>query len=352
MSIAPEPSQAAVKALHLAAKSETTGAPRRPTPFYNRRFAAVSFSYFAQKLLRLLLTVWAAATLVFIMLRLAGDPVAAMVPSDAPQIVIDRYRARFGLDQPFFVQYWSYLWGLLQGDFGISFRTGGPAWDLVAPRILPTLILTGTATVIALLLGVPAGILAAARRNSWVDRVVMSFSVFGFAMPNFFLGILLILLFTLNLRWLPSGGFDYPISLLMPAVALGLASAGSYARLTRSSVLEVLSSPFMRTARANGIPPLRRMTHHVLRAMLVPLVTLAGFSIGAMIAGAVVTETVFAWPGLGRLLVISVTERDLAVVQLIVILAAAAMATTNMIVDLLYGWLDPRIGTRRQSGAK
>nr|WP_282565597.1 ABC transporter permease [Paradevosia shaoguanensis] len=296
------------------------------------------------------MTVWAAASLVFIMLRLAGDPVAAMVPSDAPQFVIDRYRERFGLDQPFFVQYFAYLWGLLQGDFGISFRTGGPAWDMVAPRILPTLILTGTATLIAIAIGIPTGMLAAARRNSWVDRLVMSFSVFGFAMPNFFLGILLILLFTLNLRLLPSGGFDQPIGLLMPAVTLGLASAGSYARLTRSSVLEVLSSPFMRTARANGIPPLQRMTHHVLRAMLIPLVTLAGFSIGSMIAGAVVTETVFAWPGIGRLLVTSVTERDLAVVQLIVILAAATMATANMIVDMLYGWLDPRIGTRRKAG--
>ncbi|SFZ85523.1 peptide/nickel transport system permease protein [Devosia enhydra] len=311
----------------------------------------MSLSFVLSKLLRLVLTVWAAATLVFIMLRLAGDPVAAMVPSDAPQIVIDRYRERFGLDQPFIIQYFAYLRGILSGDFGISFRTGGPAWDMVAPRILPTLILTGTATLVAIVLGVPAGMLAAANHNSPFDRLVMSFSVFGFAMPNFFLGILLILLFTLNWRLLPSGGFEHPQSLIMPAITLGLASAGAYARLTRSAVLEVLASPFMRTARANGVPPLRRMTHHVLRAVLVPLVTLAGFSIGALIAGAVVTETVFAWPGIGRLLVTSVTERDLAVVQLIVILAALTMAISNMMVDLLYGWLDPRIGTRRRSGA-
>ena len=311
----------------------------------------MSLTFALSRLLRLVLTVWAAATLVFIMLRLAGDPVAAMVPSDAPQIVIDRYRERFGLDQPFIVQYVAYLRGILSGDFGISFRTGGPAWDLVAPRIVPTLILTGTATLMAILLGVPAGMLAAANHNSPFDRLVMSFSVFGFAMPNFFLGILLILLFTLNLRLLPSGGFETLQSLLMPAVTLGLATAGAYARMTRSAVLEVLGSPFMRTARANGVPPMRRMTHHVLRAVLVPLVTLAGFSVGSLIAGAVVTETVFAWPGLGRLLVTSVTERDLAVVQLIVILAALTMAVANMVVDLLYGWLDPRIGTRRRSGA-
>jgi peptide/nickel transport system permease protein len=311
----------------------------------------VSLTFVLAKFLRLVLTVWAAATLVFIMLRLAGDPVAAMVPSDAPQIVIDRYRERFGLDQPFIVQYFAYLRGILSGDFGISFRTGGPAWDMVAPRIVPTLILTGTATLVAILLGVPAGMLAAANHNSPLDRLVMSFSVFGFAMPNFFLGILLILLFTLNWRMLPSGGFESLQSLLMPAFTLGLATAGAYARMTRSAVLEVLASPFMRTARANGVPPMRRMTHHVLRAVLVPLVTLAGFSVGSLIAGAVVTETVFAWPGIGRLLVTSVTERDLAVVQLIVILAALTMAISNMVVDLLYGWLDPRIGTRRRTGA-
>ncbi|MCT8990509.1 ABC transporter permease [Chelativorans sp. SCAU2101] len=310
----------------------------------------MSATFVVTKILRLLLTVWAAATLVFVMLRLAGDPVAAMVPSDAPQFVIDRYRERLGLDQPLVVQYLAYLWGLVGGDFGLSFRTGGPAWDIVAPRVVPTLILTGSATLIAVFVGIPVGMVAAARRDTVIDRLVMSFSVLAFAMPNFFLGILLILIFTLNLKLLPSGGFDHPVSLIMPALTLGLASAGAYARLARSSMLEVLSSPFIRTARANGIPTMRRLTHHVLRAILVPLVTLVGFSVGSMITGAVVTETVFAWPGLGRLLVVSVAQRDLAVVQLIVILAAAAMAFSNMIVDLLYGWLDPRIGSQRQKG--
>ncbi|WP_332719633.1 ABC transporter permease [Pelagibacterium mangrovi] len=310
----------------------------------------MSLSFFLGKLLRFVLTVWAAATLVFILLRMTGDPVAAMVPSDAPQIVIDQYRERFGLGDPLPIQYLSYLRGILGGDFGISFRTGGSAWDMVAPRIGPTLILTGLSLLVALVIGIPAGMIAALHRGKLVDRFVMGFSVFGFAMPNFFLGILLILLFTLSLRMLPAGGFDGALSLIMPVMTLGMATAGSYARMTRSAVLEVLSSPFMRTAKANGVPPLRRMTHHVMRAILVPLVTLAGFSIGSMIAGAVVIETVFAWPGVGRLLVTSVTDRDLAVVQLIVILAAATMALSNMIVDLLYGWLDPRIGTSRRSG--
>lgn len=310
----------------------------------------MSLSFLMGKLLRFVLTIWAAATLVFILLRLTGDPVAAMVPSDAPQIVIDQYRERFGLNESLPVQYLSYLRGILGGDFGISFRTGGSAWDLVAPRIAPTVILTGLALLLALIIGIPSGMFAALHRGKIIDRIVMGFSVFGFAMPNFFLGILLILLFTLSLRILPAGGFDSALSLVMPVITLGMATAGAYARMTRSAVLEVLSSPFMRTAKANGVPPLRRMTHHVARAILVPLVTLAGFSIGSMIAGTVVIETVFAWPGVGRLLVTSVTDRDLAVVQLIVILAAATMALSNMVVDLLYGWLDPRIGTSRRSG--
>lgn len=312
----------------------------------------MSLRFVLIRVLRLIVTVWAAATLVFVMLRLAGDPVAAMVPAEAPQAVIDQYRARYGLDQPLIMQYLGYLGGLLQGDFGISFRTTGPAWEMVQPRILPTLILGGTATLIAIFVGIPLGIFAALNRGRWPDKLTMSFSVLGYALPNFFLGILLILFFTVSLRWLPSGGFEGWSGLIMPAVTLGLASAGAYARLTRSAVLEVLAAPYMRTARASGIPPLRRLTHHILPAIQVPLVTLMGFSIGALIAGSVVTETVFAWPGIGRLLVTSVTERDLAVVQLIVILAAAAMAFANLVVDLLYGWLDPRIGTERRRGGR
>lgn len=308
----------------------------------------MSPGFFLTRLLRIVLTIGAAATLVFVMLRLAGDPTLALIPADLPQVVIDEYRARFGLDQPVPVQYVLYLAGLLSGDFGFSFRTNGPALDLVLDRLGATLILTGTSLAVAILIGVPAGVAAALRRNGWIDRTVMTAAVFGFAMPNFFLGILLILLFTLNLKWLPPSGFDGPANLLMPALTLGLASAGAYARMTRSSLLEVLNAPFMRTARAKGITPVRRLVVHGLRAILIPLITLGGFSVGALLAGAIVTETVFAWPGIGRLLVISVSERDLAVIQLIVIISAAAMAITNTTVDILLGILDPRIGSARR----
>lgn len=300
------------------------------------------------RLARIILTVWAAATFVFVMLRLAGDPIIALVPPDLPQDIIDEYRARLGLDKPLFTQYLLYLLGLLRGDFGFSFRTQGPALDLVTERLGATLILTGAAFAISIVVGIPAGIFAAIRHNTFVDRLIMSVSVFGFAVPNFFLGILLILLFTLTLRWLPSSGFQHPSGLIMPAVTLGLASAGAYARLTRSSLLEVLNAPFMQTATAKGLPASRRIFVHELRAILVPLVTLSGFNIGALIAGAIVTETVFAWPGIGRLLVVSVSERDLAVVQVIVIFAAALMAIANSVVDILLGLLDPRIGSARR----
>jgi peptide/nickel transport system permease protein len=309
-------------------------------------------SFFLIRLVRVLATVWAAATLVFVALRLAGDPVAALIPPDLPDAIAQDYRERLGLDASIWVQYLRYLAAIPTGDFGFSFRTNGPALDLVAERIGATLLLTGSALALAVGVGVPAGVLAAIRRNGAVDRIVMSVAVFGFAMPNFFFGILLILLFTMNLRWLPSSGMGGIEHLIMPALTLGLASAGAYARMTRSALLEVLESPFMRTARAKGLPPSRRLFVHGLRAILVPLVTLLGFSVGALIAGAIVTETVFAWPGVGRLLVVSVAERDLAVVQMIVILSAATMAVANALVDLALGVLDPRIGTaRRQRGA-
>lgn len=315
--------------------------------------ASESDGILAQQLLnraiRILLTAWAAATFVFIMLRLAGDPVAALIPNDLPQDIIDTYRQRFGLDQSLFQQYLNYLWALLRGDFGYSFRTGEPALNLVMERLPATLILTGTALLVAIVIGIPMGIAAALNRDTAIDRALMGFSVFGFAMPNFFFGILMILLFTLQLRWLPSSGFESAQSLIMPALTLGFAASGAYARMTRSSLLEVLSLPFMETARAKGLTSSRVLVVHGLRAILIPLVTLLGFSIGAMISGAIVTETVFSWPGIGRLLVVSVSERDLAVVQLVVVLSAVAMAFSNAVIDILLGVLDPRIGSARRN---
>lgn len=276
---------------------------------------------------------------------------SVLLPGDVPQEIVDLYAARYGFDRPLWAQYLSYIGSILRGDFGYSFRTNGPAIDLFLDRLPATLILTGTALVIAIVLGVAMGTAAAIYRDTFVDRSLMTVSVFGFATPNFFFGIVLILIFTLNLRWLPSSGFETWQSLIMPAATLGLASAGAYARMTRSSLLEVMGQPFMEMASAKGLAPSRVLVVHGLRATLIPLVGLLGFSVGAMIAGAVVTETVFAWPGIGQLTVISVAERDLAVVQIVVIFSALAVSITNAVIDILLSFLDPRIGSARRDAA-
>lgn len=301
------------------------------------------------RVLRILLTGWAAATFVFIVLRMSGDPVAALIPGDLPQDLVDTYRQRLGLDRSLPVQYLNYLLSVAQGDFGYSFRNNEPALGLFLEQLPATLILAGVALVIAVTFGVISGVIAALNRNTLIDRFFMTFSVFGFAMPNFFFGILLILLFTLNLRWLPSGGFDGWSSLVMPAATLGFAASGAYARMTRSALLEVLNQPYIEMARAKGLAPSRILIVHAMRAITIPLVSLLGFSVGTMITGAVVTETVFAWPGVGRLLVVSVTERDLAVVQVVVVFSALAMALSNTLIDIALGFLDPRIGTARRN---
>jgi peptide/nickel transport system permease protein len=199
--------------------------------------------------------------------------------------------------------------------------------------------------VVSILFGVPLGIVAALNRNKAIDRFVMSFAVFGFSIPNFFLGILLILLFSLVLRILPSSGSGSIWHMVMPVITLGTSSAGSLARFARSSMLEVLNMSYMRTASAKGVPRLRRISRHALPNAAIPLVTVLGFRLGALVAGAIVTETVFAWPGVGRLLVSSVSSRDLAVVQAILLMVSFCMIIANMLVDLSYGWIDPRIRT-------
>jgi peptide/nickel transport system permease protein len=308
------------------------------------------YPYVLIRALRILATAWAAATFVFIVLRLAGDPVAALIPSDLPQDLVDAYRARFGFDRPLWVQYLSYLASIAQGDFGYSIRNNQPALSLFLEKLPATLVLAGASLALAIVFGVVSGVIAALNRNTIIDRLFMTFSVFGFAMPNFFFGILLILLFTLNLRWLPSGGFESWSSLIMPVATLGFAASGSYARMTRSALLEVLNQPYIEMARAKGLASSRVLVVHAMRAITIPLVSLLGFSVGAMITGAVVTEMVFAWPGVGRLLVVSVTERDLAVVQVVVVFSAVAMALSNTLIDIALGFLDPRIGTARRNG--
>lgn len=299
------------------------------------------------KSMRTFLTLLFVVTFTFVVLRTSGDPVQSLLGPDASNEEIAQFREEWGLDRSLGAQYLLYAANLARGEFGKSYRDGRPVSEIIWERVPATVLLGVTAYLLAILVGVPAGIVAALRRNTVLDRAIMSFAVLGFALPNFFLGILLILLFSLSLQWLPSSGIGSPAHLVMPALTLGVFSAGTIARFTRSAMLETLSKLYMRAAAAKGAPPLYRILRHALPNAAIPVVTILGLNLGALIGGAIVVETVFAWPGVGRLLVSAVTARDLAVVQGLVLLLAATMVAANLTVDLLYGVLDPRIRTGR-----
>ncbi len=299
------------------------------------------------KCLRSLVTLWLVATFVFVVLHSAGDPLRILLPENTPPDVLAIYRARWGFDAPLPQQYALYLKSVLQGDFGRSFRDDRPAAAVVAERIPATLILGLAGLLVSLVVGLPSGIAAASRRNSWIDRTLMTFAVLGHSLPTFFLGILLILLFSLVLRWLPSSGSAGFGQLVMPALTVGLWNAATLARFTRSAMLDVLTQPYMRMALANGLPWSSRLLHYALPNAAIPIVTMLGLIVGQIMSGTVIVETVFAWPGLGRLTVTAVAAREIAVVQTIVLLSALTMVGANLTVDLLYAWLDPRIRLAR-----
>jgi peptide/nickel transport system permease protein len=295
------------------------------------------------KLGRALLTMWLVVTFAFVALRATGDPIETMLGDQADPEVVAHYSALYGLDRPIYEQYLRYFVGIARADFGISIADDRPVVAVIAEALPATVELALTSLVVALLIGVPLGIVAALNRNKAIDRFVMTFAVLGFSIPNFFLGILLILVFSMWLRVLPSSGVGTVWHLIMPAITLGTAIAGSLARFTRSSMLDVLNQHYMRTAAAKGVPRNRRIVLHALPNAAIPLLTVLGFRLGDLVAGSIIVETVFAWPGVGRLLVSSVTRRDLAVVQGVLIWAAFTMVAANLAVDLLYGWIDPRV---------
>lgn len=295
------------------------------------------------KILRTLLTLWLVVTFAFVVLRTSGDPVVALLGADAMPDEVEQFRRAWGLDQPLIVQYFNYIGQMATGQFGTSLRDHRPVIQIIAERLPPTLQLGLVAFVLAALIGIPAGIIAALRRGGLIDRAIMALAVFGFALPNFFLGILLILLFSLTWQILPSSGTGTWKHLVMPAITLATFTAGSLARFTRSAMLEVLEKPYMRAAAAKGVPFWKRVLFHAFPNAAIPIVTVVGLNLGQLVAGAIVVETVFAWPGIGRLLVVAVSQRDLAVVQGLVLVIATTMVLANLAVDLIYGVLDPRI---------
>ena len=292
---------------------------------------------------------------VFALLHLTpGDPIDAMMAESADATAKASLRAELGLDRPLHVQYVAWMGRLLRGDLGHSIRNGEPVLENVSRRIRPSLQLALLAMAISLLVAFPVGIASAVRRNTSVDRVGTTFALFGICMPNFLLALLLIFLFGVTLRWLPISGYVDPAeelvdglrSLALPAVTLGLALAAVVTRTLRSSMLEALTEDYVRTARAKGLSEWRVVRGHVLRNALIPVVTVLGLQLGTLIGGAVITEYVFALPGVGRLVVDAVFARDYPLVQGVVLLIAVGFIVSNLVVDLLYGLIDPRIRHR------
>jgi peptide/nickel transport system permease protein len=289
------------------------------------------------------LTVWFVLTVAFVAPRLTGDPARSLLPENATAAERAELRARLGLDQPLARQYLTYLGNVLRGDFGDSFAERRPAARAVIERVPATLELGVVAFALSLLLGVGGGVLAAQGRGGPWDRSVTAAALLGQAVPNFVLGVALILVFSLALRWLPSGGREGWHSLVMPALTLAAGSSAWLMRLTRGVMLDLAELDFVRTARAKGAGAASVAVKHVLRNACLPVLTLLGLRAGALVAGSVVVETVFAWPGVGRLLVTSVAARDFPVIQFAVVLISASVVAANLVVDLLYGVADPRV---------
>ena len=299
--------------------------------------------FLGQRLFRALIALWLVSTVVFVVMRLSGDPVPLLLPPDAPTSEILRVRRELGLDKPLPVQYLIFLSNLAHGDFGRSIHFREPALDVVRGYLAATVELGLTAFVLAAVVAVPIGLFSAMRRNTLVDHAAMGLALVGQSAPTFFLGILFILLLSLKADLFPTSGRGDWHNLVLPALTLGAFTMASIARLTRSAVLEVLRADHIRTARAKGVAEVWVVAKHTLKNAAIPIVTITGLQFGTLLGGAVVTETVFSWPGIGRLAVQSIYNRDYAVVQCTVFLAALMFVVINFMVDLVYGVLDPRV---------
>ena len=301
-------------------------------------------SYLVRRLLLALPVVLGVATLVFLLIHLIpGDPVEIMLGESALPADRDALREALGLDRPILEQYGSFLWGLCRGDLGVSLQQRRPVTALIREHYPATLELTLAAMLISLLIALPAGILSGIRQYSVWDHSTMFLALLGVSMPNFWLGPLLIWVFSIQLGWFPVSGRGGLAHLLLPAFTLGASMAAIVARMTRSSVLEVLREDYVMTARAKGLPEARIILKHVLRNAMLPVLTVVGLQFGALLAGSIITETIFSWPGLGTLMVKAIQTRDYPVVQGCVLVIALSYVLVNLLTDLLYGVIDPRI---------
>ena len=299
--------------------------------------------YIARQLVQLVVVIIGISILAFVILHVLGDPVLLLLPQNAGKEEFERYRKLLGLDQPLWVQYWKFASQAVQGDFGKSWYADTPAFSLVLERMPATIYLTLAGLVVALLIALPLGILAALKRHSFVDTLCTGIAVAGQAMPLFWFGIMLIIIFAVWLRALPASGYGTWQHFVMPAFCLGAALAPITMRLVRSGVIEVLSMEYITTARAKGVGERTVVIKHAFRNACIPIITILGLQFGQLLGGAIITETVFAWPGVATLTVESIRNQDFPVVQCAVVLLALLIVTANVIVDLLVGFIDPRI---------
>jgi peptide/nickel transport system permease protein len=300
-------------------------------------------AYIAKRLVQVIPVMVGITIVAFVLVRLTGDPAAIILPPEAPREVVEAFRAEFRLDQPLYVQYLLFVGDALRGDFGRSIRYKEPVGGLFLERLPATLELASAAMVVALVIGIPVGIVSAVKRNSWLDTGARFFALFGQAVPNFYMGLMLIMLVAVQWRLLPTGGRGTPEQLILPAITLSAALMALAVRFTRGAVLDVMRQDYVRTGRAKGLSEWLVLKRHVLKNALIPLVTVIGLQVGSAFGGAVVTETVFSWPGIGRLMVQAISTRDFPIVQATVMIVAAIFVTVNLLVDLTYAWLDPRI---------
>jgi peptide/nickel transport system permease protein len=280
---------------------------------------------------------------IFFLMRVTGDPAVLLAEPGASQADLDAIRHQFGLDRPLWIQYGSFVSHLVRGDFGQSFYYRTDVFELYLSRLPASLLLASAAMAFSLLVGIPTGIIAAVRVNQWWDSVGKIFALLGLSMPSFWVGLVMILFFSVYLGWLPSSGSGTVLHLVMPSIALGWVFAASHMRLTRSSMLEVLGSEYVKLARLKGLPEALVISKHAFKNALIPVLTLAGINLVIMVNVAVVVETVFAWPGVGRLLFEGIAFRDFPVVQATVLLGGVMIVVVNLLVDILYAVIDPRI---------
>ncbi len=300
-------------------------------------------AYVVRRLIQTLLVVLGVSVLSFGVMFLSGDPTSAMIGDNWTREQVEQFRRQMGFDRPWYIQYLDFLGRAVRGDLGTSLRQHQPTFQLVMERMPATLELTLAALVLSIVVGFPLGILSATRRNTWLDNAGMLFALIGQSIPVFWLGVLLILLFGVQWRLLPISGRGGIEHLILPAISLATFNIARNARMVRSGMLEVLGQDYIRTARAKGLDERLVLMRHALKNAMIPIVTLTGLEFGTLLGGAVITETIFAWPGVGRLTIQAIYGKDLPLVQAAVMILATLFVLINLAVDLLYTYLDPRI---------